>query len=78
VRDRPAGANREHSGLCANAAQFGARRVRAQPRQELVANVAVDRHGLGVDLQDVRPSFQIRQTELDLAIKTAGPQQSRV
>ena len=60
----PARANGKHARLGAHAVQLRPRGRRAQPRQQLVADVLVDRHGLGVDAQDVHATRQVRQAEL--------------
>jgi hypothetical protein len=41
----------------------------ARPSHHLVADVAVDRHRLGVDLEDMRTAREVRQAELDLTSK---------
>mmetsp|Transcript_26420 Transcript_26420/g.82369 ORF Transcript_26420/g.82369 Transcript_26420/m.82369 type:complete len:205 (+) Transcript_26420:486-1100(+) len=71
-------ADGEHARLGADAAQLGTRSVRAKPRDELVADVAVHAHGLGVDLEDVRAALEVGQPELDLTVEAARAQQRRV
>lgn len=61
-----AGSDREHSRLRAHRSQLRSRGVGAQPRHQLVPDVSVHVHGLGVDAEDVRPPFQVRKAELNL------------
>ena len=68
----------EHARLCRHAAQLRARRVGAQARDELPPDVALHRHALGVDAQDVGAPVEIGQRELDFAVDAAGPHEGRV
>mmetsp|Transcript_46775 Transcript_46775/g.105792 ORF Transcript_46775/g.105792 Transcript_46775/m.105792 type:complete len:217 (-) Transcript_46775:851-1501(-) len=68
----------EHAGLGAHAPELGARGVGAEAREELVPDVPVHRHGLGVDLEDVRAALEVGEAELHLAVEAAGAEQRRV
>eukprot|EP00955_Chlamydomonas_euryale_P007629 80993-Chlamydomonas_euryale.AAC.1 len=59
-------AHSKHARLCAHRPQVGARRVGAQAREQLVADVALARHRAGVDLEDLRAGLQVWEAELDL------------
>ncbi len=47
---------------------LGAGRVGTETREQLVADVLLDRHRPRVYLEDVRPTLQVRQVELPLPI----------
>ena len=73
-----ASANSKHAGLCTHTADLGTRAIRTQAREQLIANVALDAHGARVYFEDVCAPFQVRKTELDLAIEAPGTQQCRI
>jgi len=72
------GPDRVHPGLGAHGPDVGARRVGAEPREQLEADVALAAHRPGVDLEDLRAALRVGQAELDLAVEPAGPQQGGV
>mmetsp|Transcript_206 Transcript_206/g.420 ORF Transcript_206/g.420 Transcript_206/m.420 type:complete len:248 (+) Transcript_206:630-1373(+) len=67
------GADGEHAGLSAHAADVGTGRVGAQARQEVEADVPLAVHRAAVDLEDVLAALEVWEAEFDLPVQTAGP-----
>ena len=74
----PSRSNGEHSSLSANAADICTSVVWAQSCQKLKPNISLTVHCSRVNSEDPSPALQVRQTKLDLAIETTGPNQGRV
>ena len=74
----PASSDGEHAGLGAHTADVSTSRVRAEASDQFKADVLVECHRLGVDLEDLHAALQLWQAELNLAIKTTGSGESRV
>mmetsp|Transcript_71849 Transcript_71849/g.150117 ORF Transcript_71849/g.150117 Transcript_71849/m.150117 type:complete len:311 (-) Transcript_71849:782-1714(-) len=74
----PACADRVHPRLSTHRAKVGTRAVRAQPREQLEADVAVAVHVRRVDLEDLRPPLEVRNAKLDAAVHAARTQQRGV
>jgi hypothetical protein len=68
----------EHSGFSANGSDFCSGAVRTKPSQQLVADVAFDRHRSSVDPENVDPAFLIGQSELDFSVQTSRTEESRI
>jgi hypothetical protein len=68
----------EHASLGADRADISAGGVGAEAGDKFVADVLVEGHSLGVDLEDLHAAFKVRQAKLNLPIETAGTCECRV
>ena len=68
----------EHASLGADRADISAGGVGAEAGDKFVADVLVEGHSLGVDLEDLHAAFKVRQAKLNLPIETAGTCKCRV
>lgn len=68
----------EHARLGGDTSELGTRAVRAQPRDELPPDIALDGHALGVDTEYIGSALEVGEGELDFAIDTTRAHESRV
>ncbi len=73
-----ASSDSKHTSLCANRSDISTSRVGAETSNQLKSDVLVESHLLGVDLEDLHTALEIRESELDLAIKTTRSGKSGV
>lgn len=68
----------KHASLCADGTDLSSGAVRTKPCQQFVTDVALHRHGSGVDAENVDPAFLVRQSEFDFPVQTSGSKKCRV
>lgn len=68
----------KHAGLCADGTDLCPGAVRTKPSQQLVTDVALNRHGSGVDSENVDATFLVWQSEFDFSVQTSGSEECGV
>mmetsp|Transcript_10769 Transcript_10769/g.66461 ORF Transcript_10769/g.66461 Transcript_10769/m.66461 type:complete len:266 (+) Transcript_10769:826-1623(+) len=74
----PPGTNGKHTSFRAHTANVCARAVGTETSQELETDVPFAIHGTCVNLENLCPTFEIWQRELDLPVQSSRTQQGRI